>query len=175
MGTRSFGKGSVQTIIPLGRGESAMSLTTARYYTPSGRSIQALGITPDIEVRPAEVKHLPQGFRRAEADLKGALHNDTIDPNAPPPSDEAAPGDESTPSGQAPANKDQKAPAKPGTKPGPSGDKDKPADANHTTTDSEDYQLARAIDLLQGISLYEKSSAATTAPAAAPAPATAKP
>jgi carboxyl-terminal processing protease len=50
LGTRSFGKGSVQTIIPLGEGNGALRLTTARYYTPSGRSIQALGITPDIEV-----------------------------------------------------------------------------------------------------------------------------
>src|SRR6201999_3054647 len=73
MGTKSFGKGSVQTIVPLQRGESAMRLTTARYYTPSGRSIQGLGITPDIEVQPAEVKHIDQKFRRAEADLKGAL------------------------------------------------------------------------------------------------------
>ena len=50
IGTRSFGKGSVQTIIPLGTGNGAMALTTARYFTPSGRSIQAKGITPDIEV-----------------------------------------------------------------------------------------------------------------------------
>ena len=54
LGTRSFGKGSVQTIIPLGDGNGALLLTTARYYTPSGRSIQAKGITPDIEV-PDEV------------------------------------------------------------------------------------------------------------------------
>ena len=50
LGTRSFGKGSVQTIIPLGAGNGALRLTTARYYTPSGKSIQAKGITPDIEV-----------------------------------------------------------------------------------------------------------------------------
>ncbi len=58
VGTRSFGKGSVQTIIPLGSGNGALRLTTARYYTPSGRSIQAKGIEPDIEVLqdvPAEV------------------------------------------------------------------------------------------------------------------------
>ena len=51
LGTRSFGKGSVQTIIPLGSSNGALRLTTARYFTPSGRSIQAEGITPDIEVR----------------------------------------------------------------------------------------------------------------------------
>ncbi len=50
IGTRSFGKGSVQTIIPLGAGNGALALTTARYYTPSGRSIQAQGIAPDIEI-----------------------------------------------------------------------------------------------------------------------------
>ena len=50
IGTRSFGKGSVQTIIPLGTGNGALALTTARYFTPSGHSIQAQGITPDIEV-----------------------------------------------------------------------------------------------------------------------------
>ena len=59
VGTRTFGKGSVQTIIPLGAGNGALRLTTARYYTPSGRSIQAKGIVPDIEVLqdvPEEVK-----------------------------------------------------------------------------------------------------------------------
>src|SRR5205807_1745346 len=50
IGTRSFGKGSVQTIIPLGSGNGALALTTARYFTPSGHSIQARGITPDIEI-----------------------------------------------------------------------------------------------------------------------------
>ncbi len=57
LGTQSFGKGSVQTIIPL-PGHGAMRLTTARYYTPSGRSIQALGISPDIEVQPAKVEEI---------------------------------------------------------------------------------------------------------------------
>ena len=66
IGTRSFGKGSVQTIIPLGSGNGALRLTTARYFTPSGRSIQAKGITPDIEVLqdvPDELKatHRHQG------------------------------------------------------------------------------------------------------------------
>ncbi|MDX2144937.1 MAG: S41 family peptidase [Rhodospirillaceae bacterium] len=80
LGLKSFGKGSVQTIVPLSRGESAMRLTTARYYTPSGRSIQATGIEPDIEVRPANVERAtPPRFRRAEADLPGALQNDTSD------------------------------------------------------------------------------------------------
>ncbi len=74
LGTESFGKGSVQTIIPLG-GQGAMRLTTARYYTPSGRSIQALGIEPDIEVQPARLEELDVAGRR-EADLRGALGNE---------------------------------------------------------------------------------------------------
>src|SRR5690606_28746223 len=87
LGTKSFGKGSVQTIIPLARGESAMRLTTARYFTPSGRSIQAKGVEPDIEVRPAKVETIAtNGFRRAEGDLKGALTNpdDEKEPAAKP-------------------------------------------------------------------------------------------
>src|SRR3546814_18916265 len=75
MGTKSFGKGSVQTIIPLGL-SGAMRLTTARYFTPSGRSIQALGIEPDITVEQAtlaEAEAAEPG--RREADLRGALAN----------------------------------------------------------------------------------------------------
>ena len=60
LGTRSFGKGSVQTIIPL-PGHGAMRLTTARYYTPSGRSIQAQGIEPDIVVEPAKIQKINEG------------------------------------------------------------------------------------------------------------------
>src|SRR5947199_4085989 len=74
IGTKSFGKGSVQTIIPL-PGHGAMRLTTARYYTPSGRSIQAKGIEPDIEVQQAKVEVIEEGQRRREADLRGALRN----------------------------------------------------------------------------------------------------
>jgi carboxyl-terminal processing protease len=74
IGTRSFGKGSVQTIIPLGAGNGALRLTTARYYTPSGRSIQAKGITPDIEV----LQEVPEDLKartdtKGEASLRGHL------------------------------------------------------------------------------------------------------
>jgi carboxyl-terminal processing protease len=73
LGTRTFGKGSVQTVIPL-PGNGAMRLTTARYYTPSGRSIQGLGITPDIEVQ--ETRNEPARFGpEREADLNRALRN----------------------------------------------------------------------------------------------------
>ena len=74
IGTRSFGKGSVQTIIPLGQGNGALRLTTARYFTPSGRSIQARGITPDIEILqevPEELK--ARDNARGEASLRGHL------------------------------------------------------------------------------------------------------
>ena len=81
IGTKSFGKGSVQTIMPIA-GDGAMRLTTARYYTPSGRSIQALGITPDIlvEQRPkVEEDDGEQNRRgRSEADLRGSLNNDSL-------------------------------------------------------------------------------------------------
>jgi len=88
VGTKSFGKGSVQTVMPL-RSKGAMRLTTARYYTPSGRSIQALGISPDIVVAqpptPQE-EELAEGEEdqparprfRSEADLRGALDNDSL-------------------------------------------------------------------------------------------------
>jgi len=76
VGTRSFGKGSVQTIIPLGSGNGALRLTTARYFTPSGRSIQAKGITPDIEVLqevPEEVQARATTETRGESSLRGHL------------------------------------------------------------------------------------------------------
>jgi len=78
LGTQSFGKGSVQTIIPLPK-HGAMRLTTARYYTPSGTSIQGTGITPDIIVEQARLETLESPNHRREADLRGALEND----NAP--------------------------------------------------------------------------------------------
>jgi len=119
MGTRSFGKGSVQTIIPLGV-SGAMRLTTARYFTPSGRSIQALGIDPDIIVEAATVEQSePARAGRREADLRGALEN----PNE--------------------AN---------GV-----GEKEDEEDTHALSEATEqDYQLARAFDLLRGLALYNQ-------------------
>lgn len=86
VGTKSFGKGSVQTLVPL-RGDGAMRLTTARYYTPSGRSIQALGVSPDIVVKQPVRPELAEGETppaaedapvRSEADLRGIISNDSM-------------------------------------------------------------------------------------------------
>lgn len=132
LGTKSFGKGSVQTVIPL-PGHGAMKLTTARYFTPSGRSIQATGIEPDIIVEPAKIETLEAGRSFRESDYHGALDNDKKKDKA--------------------ANDNKK-------------DKDKKDDDK-----PKDYQLIRALDLLNGLSLYNeadsiptKSVTATTAP-----------
>ena len=74
LGSKSFGKGSVQTIIPVS-GQGAMRLTTARYYTPSGNSIQGVGIVPDISVGLAKIEKIALPKGRSEADLRGALDN----------------------------------------------------------------------------------------------------
>ena len=74
LGTRTFGKGSVQTIIPLS-GNGAIRLTTARYYTPSGRSIQAKGIEPDIVVEQVKVEKITRPGVKREEDLRGRLDN----------------------------------------------------------------------------------------------------
>ena len=116
MGTRSFGKGSVQTITPM-PGHGAMRLTTARYFTPSGVSIQAKGISPDIEVALARIEKLEGGPVREE-DLRGALDSKE---------------ESSTSSDDAP---------------------EAPEDPIEV-----DYQLARAIDLLQGLTVFSALAA----------------
>ncbi|WP_029014180.1 S41 family peptidase [Niveispirillum irakense] len=156
LGTQSFGKGSVQTIIPLQGNQSAMRLTTARYYTPAGKSIQQLGITPDIEVQPAKVEELAQAGRRREADLPKALRNtDPVqqqrqaNPAGTPTTPPAAPGpgnNDARPQVQAPAPANGAA-ANAG------------AQANGAQPDAApvDYQLLRAIDLLRGVSMFAPS------------------
>ncbi len=140
MGTQSFGKGSVQTILPL-KNEGGLRLTTAEYFTPSGRSIQAKGITPDIEVHQSKIEELEQGGRLHEADLKGALPNPT-DPSSAAPAAPATPA----PGPQA-AKPDAKTP-----------DAKTPdaatADAGAPKTPPVDYQLARAVDLLHGVAMF---------------------
>ncbi|SMF08225.1 carboxyl-terminal processing protease [Tistlia consotensis] len=135
MGTKSFGKGSVQTIIPLAQ-HGAMRLTTARYYTPSGRSIQNTGITPDIYVARAKLEEIKGGPQRREADLPGALTNDTLPkPQPPKEGEKGKPGDQ---------GKDGAGKA-PGATAG--GSPDEAVD---------DYQLARAVDLLKGLYLFSQ-------------------
>ena len=128
VGTKSFGKGSVQTVIPL-RGEGAMRLTTARYYTPSGRSIQSLGISPDIVVEQPEVKPEDKAEdgaasaakrMRSEADLRGAISNDSMTEDEKKVLEE----------------EQQKA-------------------EEAAKLRSDDYQLAYAIDILKGLSAIQ--------------------
>ena len=127
MGTQSFGKGSVQTILPLGNG-TAIKLTTARYFTPSGRSIQAKGITPDIVVEEATIKETEeQGVRMREADLGRRLSNPQDSKEAP----KEDPAKSTTP---------------------------KPADEPKTDTPPDvvsksDYQLNEAVNLLKALSI----------------------
>jgi carboxyl-terminal processing protease len=136
LGTKSFGKGSVQTIIPL-PGHGAMRLTTARYYTPSGRSIQAKGIEPDIVVEPAKIEKIDVSNRPHEADLRGALKNtDTV--VTPQKPKESKPGPDTPPS----------------AKPTPQSDSSS-VDPLILGT-AEDYQLARAMDMLRGVALFQK-------------------
>jgi len=143
LGTRSFGKGSVQTIIPVAGG-GAMRLTTARYYTPSGRSIQAKGIDPDIVVEQAKIEAIePNPLARREENLRGALRN----PNAP-----AAPAAPTSPPAGTPgpgSNAQPPAGAAPGAAAAPAAEA-----ANGGDKKPVDYQLARAVDLIRGIALY---------------------
>ena len=126
VGTKSFGKGSVQTLVPL-RGEGAMRLTTARYYTPSGRSIQALGVAPDIVVNQPMVETvdpnapvIAEPKQRSEADLRGIISNDSMtDEERTLQEEERAKAEESA------------------------------------KLRDEDYQLAYAVDILKGLAAIE--------------------
>lgn len=130
VGTQSFGKGSVQTVIPL-PGHGAMRLTTARYYTPSGRSIQAKGIEPDIVIEQAKIETI-KSERLSEADLRGALDNKKPEKTAEAVAETVKAAEES---------------AKPADK----------KDVKKLTDLQEDYQLARAVDLVRGVALYGSS------------------
>ena len=149
MGTKSFGKGSVQTVVPLGS-QGAMRLTTARYFTPSGRSIQAKGIVPDIVVEQATLTALaPRGGGR-EADLPNALDVQKKD-GAKKPDGKPDGGGKDSGAGGAKGPDARDPPAK-------DADGNKPAEAGATADGGkapDDYQLARAVDLLRGIALYK--------------------
>ncbi len=134
VGTNSFGKGSVQTVMPL-RGDGAMRLTTARYYTPSGRSIQALGISPDIIVQQPRTERAAEAAAedgeeetapsRSEADLRGALDNDSL-------------------------TEDQRQQI----------EQERARAEAAAALREEDYQLAYAIDILKGLSALGPAAAA---------------
>ncbi|MDZ4735925.1 MAG: S41 family peptidase [Rhodospirillaceae bacterium] len=142
LGTRTFGKGSVQTVIPL-QGQGAIRLTTARYYTPSGRSIQALGIEPDIEVQQAIVEIVEADQDRSEADLRGALQNETMGVTEPIEL-EAEELDEPAES-ETPAETDDETDAEEDAEPVAAPAEEAP--------EPVDYQLTRALDLLRGLAL----------------------
>ena len=132
MGTQSFGKGSVQTILPLGNG-TAIKLTTARYFTPAGRSIQAKGITPDIAVEEATISEkADEGLRMREADLGRRLSN---------PQDKDQPKDATKAAEPAPA-----VPAK--------ADDAKPEVPDIVSP--KDYQLNEAVNLLKALSIVSR-------------------
>ena len=147
LGTRSFGKGSVQTIMQV-TGGGAIRLTTALYFTPSGRSIQKEGIKPDIEVEPAKIENLQAraGFR--EENLRRSITNPNEKPTDKPADKPTDAKPEAAKPGDKPGDKkdDKTGASQP---PGQSGDPDEPPkDA------VADYQLLRAADLIRGISLF---------------------
>lgn len=138
MGTQTFGKGSVQSIVPLNN-NTAIKLTTARYYTPNGRSIQAKGITPDIVVEDPSVPSDERGITLREADLQRHLMGD----------DEKAAKPEATPEVQPEVKPDAKpeTKAKPVTKDG----EKQPRVSRREIDDKNDFQLAQAINHLKGV------------------------
>ncbi len=137
VGSKTFGKGSVQTIVPL-QNDDAIKLTTARYYTPSGRSIQAEGIVPDVVLQPVKVSKLDgadgDGFIK-EADLKGRLDNPNAKPSAKPADGKDKPADAKQPDAGADA----------GTQPGAAKEGD--------NLQLSDYELFEALNLLKGLSI----------------------
>jgi carboxyl-terminal processing protease len=131
MGTQTFGKGSVQTVLPLGN-NTAIKLTTARYYTPSGRSIQAKGIVPDIVVEDPSADTGDSTFRLREADLDKHLENEQPSPDQ---TKEANPSSKAAPHNPKEESTKPAAPAEFGSK--------------------DDYQLNQALNLLKGINILE--------------------
>jgi carboxyl-terminal processing protease len=146
LGTKSFGKGSVQTIIPV-PGHGAIRLTTARYFTPSGRSIQALGIDPDIVAEQAKVEVIAEQRRIGEADLRGALQNPDQVKKQQEQQQQPESSNGGTGGGSSNTNTNP-----PGASTNQTAGAAKPAE-------DQDYQLSRAVDLLHGIALYKTSQA----------------
>ena len=157
LGVKSFGKGSVQTVIPID-GHGAIRLTTARYYTPSGVSIQAKGIEPDIKVEQAKLEPIKPNASFSEENLPGHLINDQSkdDDGAAADKKDSKKDDKKDKKDKKDAKKDDKKDGKEG---------------------AADYQLSRALDLIRALSIYRPGKAPASnaaAPAAAPANAAAK-
>ncbi|MDR2875156.1 MAG: S41 family peptidase [Methylobacillus sp.] len=131
MGTQSFGKGSVQTILPMNNG-SAIKLTTARYFTPKGRSIQATGIVPDIQVEEATLSanNADAAFNIREADLSHHLTNPTGAPEQPKPTKVITPPESSQ-------------------------DKDGDKGARMEPGSKNDFQFNQALNLLKGLQILQ--------------------
>jgi len=138
VGTQTFGKGSVQSVLPL-PGNTAIKLTTARYFTPEGRSIQAKGITPDINVE--ETPNGTNGARLREADLERHLMNNT-EKEAPKETPRA----------------DNKTPSKPSTKPGKDDTTEEEAPQRLEYASKNDYQFQQAMNLLKGLQIMQNKS-----------------
>jgi carboxyl-terminal processing protease len=141
LGVSTFGKGSVQTVIPLEDG-SGLRLTTAKYYTPKGRSIQNTGITPDIMVPTATIKvsKAPEGHLSQEKDLEGHLKNETMEPEEGGVTPATTPGKTETPAKSSEDTPDE-------------------------ISDQEDFQLQRALDLLKTWDIFHKTQSTSTAKA----------
>lgn len=136
MGTESFGKGSVQTVMPLDD-ETAIKLTTARYFTPNGRSIQALGIEPDIEVKAAKITEVKGQPFFSEAELSGHLLNngngEASEPEKAKPTSKSKPAEEEPESGEGGEGK---------------------------SAIDQDYQLKSALNLLKGLAIMHRTEGA---------------
>lgn len=132
MGERTFGKGSVQTILPMNNG-SALKLTTARYYTPSGRSIQAEGIKPDIELKSLKVSSVEEGEHVKESDLSRHLENGN---GGKQKEDAAKPDDAKADKATNPA--------------------DGETEGEKTDLATDDYQLYEALNMLKGLALFAR-------------------
>ena len=143
LGTKTFGESAIETLIPL-NGEGAIRLTTSRYLTPSGRTINGKGLEPDLAVSPLKLEKLAQADRRREADLRGALKNTDKEPatsNATPPAKDSENTGDKTSATTSP--KDKQAVV-----------------ATGDIGTQNDEQLIEAIDVLRGLALISGRTAA---------------
>ncbi|SNR89719.1 carboxyl-terminal processing protease [Methylobacillus rhizosphaerae] len=147
MGTQTFGKGSVQTILPMNNG-AAIKLTTARYFTPKGRSIQAKGIVPDITVEEATVNSQEHAAMLREADLTRHLSN-------PKDAEEAPAAPVTTPAEETDTKQETPAPAPETPNDKEKEQKDKPSGPIEPGSKA-DYQFNQALNLLKGLQILQR-------------------